>query len=75
MRLYFHLVGKRHTIQDTEGIEVDCMTEALLETCRALDEFKQERPGLARDWAGWTLSITAPGGIVALSIDLGRAGQ
>jgi hypothetical protein len=72
VRLYFHLVSDRHTIQDTEGIEVDCMTQALFEARRALDELKQERPGAARDWFGWTLSITAPGGNVVLSIDLGR---
>ena len=51
MRLYFHLVSDRHTIQDTEGIEVDCMTQALFEARRALDEL-QERPGAARDWFG-----------------------
>ena len=61
-----------HQLQDTEGIEVDCMTQALFEARRALDELKQERPSKLGTGSVGRSASRAPGGNVVLSIDLGR---
>jgi hypothetical protein len=70
MRLYFHLVASRATIQDLEGIEVADPGQAQTEALRLLAEMRQEDPSARLDWSGWTMRVTEGSGRVVLSLDL-----
>jgi hypothetical protein len=70
MRLYFHLVTSRDTIQDLEGIEVTHLGQAQTEALQLLAEMRQEDPSAPQDWSGWTLRVTEGSGRVVLSLDL-----
>jgi hypothetical protein len=73
-RLYFNLVSTQESLPDCEGVEVDNVRHAQAAAVAMLDELLQEDASAARDWSGWTLSVTDRGGRVLFSIDLSLAG-
>ena len=62
MRLHFHLVDHQDSIAKAAALAT-------------LEELRQEDASAARDWSGWSLNATDPGGRVVFSIDLDSAVQ
>ena len=73
-RLHFNLISKSGFLPDQEGVQVVNVRDAQAAALSMLEELRQEDASAARDWSGWTLSVTDRGGRVLFSIDLSLAG-
>jgi uncharacterized protein DUF6894 len=76
MRCYFHLIKGDDVISDDLGVEVSDLDHARAEAITAIAEIKAQCPRLASEGAGWTLTVTDPGGTILITIrveDVGLA--
>jgi two-component system, response regulator PdtaR len=70
LRCYFHLSKGDETIRDEHGIEVPDLDHARAEVMKAIAELRATQPRLAREGAGWTLTVADASGAALFTIPL-----